>query len=274
MNAPIAPRTTESRSQRPHALITGGARRVGRAIALALAKAGCDVTITYATREADARETCDLARAIGQAHGVRAHAIHAPLGSQSDVERSINTIAASIGHAATGLDILIHNASTYEPTTIAALAAPDAAAIALRDYSVNALAPLLLSARLAPLLAKSTLPGGGSIVAMADLHSTGRPRKDHASYSMSKAALIEMVQCLARDLAPQIRVNAVAPGVVAWPDAGPESDPKAQAAYLSRVPLARAGTPADAAEVVRWLAMDAHYITGEVIRVDGGRWLA
>ena len=59
-----------------------------------------------------------------------------------------------------------------------------------------------------------------------------------------------------------------------WRDAGPESDPKAQAAYLARVPLARAGTPTDAAEVVRWLAMDAHYVTGEVIRVDGGRWLA
>jgi len=263
---------------RPHALITGGARRVGRAIALAFAKAGCDVTITYASRECDATETCSLAQDAGAAHGIRAHAIHAPFGSQSDVERSINTIAGSIGHAATnsrlGLDILVHNASTYEPTTIAALAAPNAAATALRDYSVNALAPLLLSARLAPMLAKSTLPGGGSIVAMADLHATGRPRKDHASYSMSKAALIEMVQCLARDLAPQVRVNAVAPGVVAWPDTGPESDPKAQAAYLARVPLARAGRPDDAAEVVRWLAMDAHYVTGEVIRVDGGRWLA
>jgi pteridine reductase len=259
---------------RPHAIITGGARRVGRAIALALAKAGCDVTITYATRESDATETCRLAQELGAAHGVRARAMHAPLGSPDEVERSINTIAASIGHAATGLDILIHNASTYEPSTIATLAGEGGAAAALRDYSVNALAPLLLSARLAPLLRASTLTGGGSIVAMADLHATGRPRKDHASYSMSKAALVEMVQSLARDLAPQVRVNAVAPGVVAWPDAGPESDAKAQAAYLSRVPLARAGTPDDAAEVVRWLAMDAHYVTGEVIRVDGGRWLA
>lgn len=259
---------------RPHALITGGARRVGRAIALALAKAGCDVTITYATREADATETCRLAQELGAAHGVRARAIHAPFTTPGDVAHSIEAIAAAFASSPTRPDILVHNASTYEPSTIATLASAGGAAAALRDYSVNALAPLLLSARLAPLLRASTLKGGGSIVAMADLHATGRPRKDHASYSMSKAALVEMVQSLARDLAPQIRVNAVAPGVVAWPDAGPESDAKAQAAYLSRVPLARAGAPEDAAEVVRWLAMDAHYVTGEVIRVDGGRWLA
>ncbi|MBL8965117.1 MAG: SDR family oxidoreductase, partial [Phycisphaerae bacterium] len=100
-----------------------------------------------------------------------------------------------------------------------------------------------------------------------------RPLRDHAVYCMSKAALVEMVRSLARELAPAIRVNGVAPGVVNFPEEGPESDPIFQRAYVSRVPLGRPGTPRDAAEVVRWLAMDAQYVTGEIIRVDGGRWL-
>jgi pteridine reductase len=109
---------------------------------------------------------------------------------------------------------------------------------------------------------------------MCDMHALGRPRKGFAAYSMSKAALIEMVRCLARDLAPRVRVNGVAPGVVAFPESGYESTPDLQAKYLSRVPLDRSGTPEDAAEAVRWLALDARYTTGEIVRVDGGRWLA
>ncbi len=143
-------------------------------------------------------------------------------------------------------------------------------------YRVNALAPLLLSKHLAPALARSTLPGGGAIVAMADIHAMGEhglPRREFAAYAMSKAALVEMVRTLARDLAPRVRVNAVAPGVVAWPEKGHESDAAAQAEYLGKIPLARTGTPQDAAEAVRWLAFDARYITGQVIRLDGGRSL-
>jgi pteridine reductase len=90
---------------------------------------------------------------------------------------------------------------------------------------------------------------------------------------MSKAALEEMVRSLARDLAPNVRVNGVAPGVVAWPDSGHESEASEQARYLKRVPLGRAGEPEDAAKAVVWLALDATYVTGDVIRVDGGRWL-
>ena len=78
---------------------------------------------------------------------------------------------------------------------------------------------------------------------------------------------------LARELAPRVRVNCVAPGVVAFPGRGRESDPESQAVYLKRVPMGRAGTPEDAAEAVRWLALDARYTTGQVVRVDGGRWI-
>jgi pteridine reductase len=132
-------------------------------------------------------------------------------------------------------------------------------------------APLILTARLAPLLRESERPGGGSVVAMVDILAMGKPRRDFVAYSMSKAALAEMVRSSARDLAPHVRVNGVAPGVVAWPDAGAEATPEAQERYLRRVPLGRSGTPEEAAEVVRWLALDATYVTGEIIRVDGGR---
>ena len=133
---------------------------------------------------------------------------------------------------------------------------------------------MLLTKHLAAKLADSPLKGGGAVVALCDMHAMGRPRKDFSAYSMSKAALAEMVQSLARELAPKVRVNGVAPGVVAFPEAGHESDPEMQKAYLSRVPLQRAGTPEDAAEAVRWLALDATYVTGEIVRLDGGRWLA
>lgn len=167
--------------------------------------------------------------------------------------------------------MLIHNASTYDRTPLDSLTADQA----LAAYRVNALAPLLLSAGLAPLLSRSNLRHGGAIVAMCDIHALGEhglPRsRDFAAYAMSKAALAEMVRTLARELAPRVRVNGVAPGVAAWPDSGHESDAASQSAYLSRVPLARAGTAEEAAEVVRWLALDATYLTGEIIRVDGGR---
>jgi pteridine reductase len=254
--------TPSSAPPRPHALVTGGARRVGRAIALAFAKAGCDVSITFATSDSDAQET----RARISDFGVQAHAFKLHL----DDDAALLSFPAQLAAHHPTLDILVHNASSYTPSPLTSLSSDQIR----RDYQVNALAPLILSATLAPLLATSALPGGGSIVAMADLHAMGRPRKDFASYSMSKAALVEMVHSLARDLAPSVRVNGVAPGVVAWPDTGAESQPAAQAAYFSRVPLKRAGTPEDAAEVVRWLALDAHYVTGEIIRVDGGRWLA
>jgi pteridine reductase len=166
-------------------------------------------------------------------------------------------------------DVLVHNASVYGPTPLEMMSAETAQLF----WKVNTLAPLLLTKLLAGRLAESTLPGGGAVVAMADIHAAGRPRRGFAAYSMSKAALVEMVQTLARELAPKVRVNAVAPGVVAWPEDGKESEADKQA-YLKRVPLERAGTPEEAAEAVRWLALEAHYTTGQVVRVDGGRFLS
>lgn len=249
-------------STRPHALVTGGARRVGREIALELARAGCDVTITYAQNKADADATCRDLAAIG-AHAV---AIQLHLGDPTEVEDWANRIAGDFAH----LDVLVHNASVYGPSPIETMTGERA----LHDFRVNALGPLILSGRLAPLLARSRLPGGGAIVAMLDMHVLGRPRRGFSSYAMSKAALAEMVRSLARELGPGVRVNGIAPGVVEWPEQGEESTEPGQRAYLARVPLGRAGTSQDAAKAVRWLAMEATYVTGEIVRVDGGRWLA
>ena len=248
----------------PVALVTGGARRVGRASALALAEAGCDVFVTWHTSREEAEE---VARAI-EAIGRRAMLIQADLASGADLRRVIDTVS----DAATHLDVLVHNASMYGSTPFASVDAE----VAVAHYRVNALAPLLLTQGLAPLLRRAVLPAGGCVIAMLDIHATGgdsRPRRHLAAYALSKAALSELVRVLALELAPKVRVNGVAPGVVAFPETGPESEAEMQEAYLSRVPLGRAGTPHEAAGAVRWLAFEATYCTGQVIKLDGGREL-
>lgn len=245
---------------RPLALVTGGAKRVGRAIAGALAKAGCDLVVTYRTSEDEARSLVDEVKPAA------VRCLKLDLGDLQEVEQVGKELAASLGR----LDVLVHNASVYGPRAIGEMDSKHILAM----YRVNAAAPLLLSAAFAPLLGRSALAGGGAIVAMCDMHVLGRPRKELSAYAMSKAGLVEMVRSLARELAPKVRVNGVAPGVVAFPESGFESDPEMQRAYVSRVPLGRSGTPEEAAEVVRWLALDATYVTGEIVRVDGGRWLA
>ncbi|MBN8644003.1 MAG: SDR family oxidoreductase [Planctomycetes bacterium] len=247
---------------KPVALVTGGALRVGRAICVELGRAGCDLILTYRSSKDEARALADELRSMGVS------AVSEPLDlDHLDGVRSFGEqLAANIPR----LDVLVHNASVYAPSPLETL---NVEAV-LRNYRVNAAAPLLLTRALTGHLSKSPLPGGGAVVAMSDMHVLGRPRRDFSAYAMSKAALTEMVRSLAIDLAPKVRVNAVAPGVVAFPEAGHESDPEMQARYLQRVPLRRSGTPEDAARAVRYLALEATYTTGEVLRLDGGRWLA
>ncbi len=247
--------------KRPLACVTGGARRVGRAIALELARRGCDLTVTFRESEEEAASLVTVAGGLG-AH-VRLDRV-----DLADVE-AVEDYGAMLSAAEQGVDILVHNASIYRATPLATLTPDDA----LEMYRVNALAPLVLTQRLAETLGRSELKGGGAVVAMADIHAMGLPRSSFSAYAMSKAALVEMVRSLARELAPRVRVNGVAPGVVAWPEEGYESEEGAQAAYLKRVPLGRAGTPEDAAGAVAWLALEAAYVTGQVIRLDGGRSL-
>ena len=246
---------------RPVVLITGGVRRVGRAIAGTFAGAGWDLVLTYNSSGHEAQ------RAVAEL-GQRGAAVRT---DQLDLDdpHGVESYAELISHECERIDAVVHNASTYFPTPIDTLAAEDA----LRLFRVNALAPLVLTRGLAEKLRNSPRPHGGSVVAMCDAHAMGRPRSGYSAYSMSKAALGEMVRSLARELAPHVRVNGIAPGVILWPETGDDSDEAAQQRYLDRVPLKRSGTPAEAAQLVRWLTIDATYITGEIIRLDGGRHL-
>jgi pteridine reductase len=253
-----------SSSQPISVLITGGTRRVGLAIARAFAAHRRGSHLILTTREAGP----DAAGAKSELEA---------LGASVRIERldtgdltAVEAFAQGLVRSRDALDAVVLNASSYDETPLDGLRAADLD----RHMRVNAFGPVLLARGVASLLAKSSLPQGGGIVAMADMHVLGRPRKNLLAYSMSKAALVEAVRVLARELAPSVRVNAVAPGVIEWPTSGPDANPAFQEAYLKRVPLGRAGTADDAAEVVRWLALDAAYTTGEIIRVDGGRWLA
>ena len=244
------------------AIVTGGAKRVGRAVALALAGAGLDVAITYRRSGEAAQQLVEQIESMGR----RALAIELDL-AQPD---AADELAAAVEPRFDRVRALVNNAAIYWPTPLAEL---DASAYDTFQ-AVNARTPLLLARRLAPLLAAgfdAARPAtAGRIVNFADIHVLGQPRPGYAAYSASKAAVLELTRSLAVELAPAVTVNAVAPGVVAWAQGMSEAGKQA---YLARTPLGRPGTPADAAEAVRWLVCDAHYCTGQVIRVDGGRLL-
>lgn len=248
-------------NQRPHAWIIGGANRIGRAIALELARAGCDVLITYNTSRDNALATAQECQKLG------AHAQSQPLALDD-----LSGVVPQVQHLLRQqprCDILVLSASAYRATSLDQIDSQEL----LDMFSVNAASHALIAQTLAPTLRTSTLAGGGAIVAMLDVHALGTPRRSHLAYAMSKAALAEAVWSLAIELAPQVRVNGLAIGVAAWPTSGPDADPSMQANYLKKVPLARAGTPEEAAVATRFLALEATFTTGHFLTLDGGRSL-
>jgi pteridine reductase len=234
----------------PTALITGGAKRVGRAIAERLAQAGFAVAFTFNSSESDAN---DLANRID------GMAIKADL---TDPPSAVNQIADTFYGSFQRLDLLVNNASLYEPATL------DQTTLDLsrRLMAIHYESPLLLCREFAPMLRASR----GHVINMVD-GMIERPMPNYMAYSASKAALWNLTLSLARELAPEVTVNGIAPGVVEWPPDYPISE---QEKYLKRVPLARAGTPSDVAETVQFLATGGSYITGQIIRLDGGRSIA
>jgi pteridine reductase len=230
------------------ALVTGAARRVGRAVALRLAEAGFDVAFTYLNSEDRAKRLVTEIRKTGG----NATAIRADL---TDPESAIPAIIAPFRR----LDVLVNNASLYEADTNG----PDALSRARRLWAIHVESPLLICRSLAPRL-KAV---GGCIVNMLDLLAE-RPMPGYLAYCASKAALWNLTLGLARELAPEVRVNGIAPGVVEWPDDLPLEK---REQYLRRVPLGRAGTPADVAQAVLFLCQGGQYITGQILRIDGGR---
>lgn len=268
----------------PIALVSGAARRVGRAIAVDLAAHGYDLVLTYNRSRPEIEATAEACRIAAcnssdPMSGFGANddgpetdgAGNTPEGDieialhQVDLadEKSINELSDWLHHHIPRLDALIHNASHYQRTKWGSITSEET----LEHFQVNALAPLLLTQSVHDLLRHSA----GSVILFSDIHVLGRPRKNLAAYNLSKAAATELVRTLARELAPEVRVLGVAPGVVAWPDDALGDEIRE---YESRIPLGRSGKPTDAAQLVRFLiSREATYLTGEIIRLDGGRSL-
>jgi pteridine reductase len=226
----------------PVALVTGAGVRVGRAIALDLARHGWAVAGHF--------------RAHRPPRGL------VPLRADLALPEGPDRLARLFRERFGRLDLLVNSAATFEELPLSRTGA--AAFDGLMD--LNARAPLLLARALAPLLRRS----GGSIVNVADVGGGLVAWKGFSAYAASKAALVRITECLALELAPRVRVNAVAPGTVLWP---PDYPAARRRELERRIPLRRAGRPEDVAEAVRYLAT-APYVTGAVLPVDGGRRLA
>ena len=238
-------------------LITGAARRIGAAIARRLHADGYDVALHYRDSAADMHGLADELEAGRQGSTLMLQADLAVF------DRLPELVARTVGHFGR-LDALVNNASAFYPTPVGGATPAQWEEL----FAVNARAPFFLAQAAAPHLKESR----GAIVNLVDIYAE-RPLAQHPLYCMAKAALLMATRSLALELAPDVRVNAVAPGAILWPEQD-EMDSNKQAALLSRTPLARTGSVEEIAETVRWLLRDATYVTGQVIRVDGGRMLA
>ena len=231
-------------------LVTGGARRIGRAIALSMAAAGADVAFTYLSSAADARQTlADL-----KARGVRALAMRCDVRDERSVAAALRQLKAKFG----GLDVLINNAGAYDTIDFERITARQWDDM----FATNTRGPFLMSRLAAPLLRARK----GRIINIASLGGL-RPWASHAHYCASKAALVMLTQVTAKALAPDVSVNCVSPGMISTGGSQPS-------AFLQHVaqktPMKRAGTPAEVAAAIMFFATGPHFITGQVLGVDGG----
>jgi len=234
-------------------LITGGARRVGACIARALHGAGANLVIHYRGSAADAKA---LAKDLNAARASSATLAQADL---LDVARHPALVASAInafGH----LDVLVNNASSFYPTPVGQITESH-----WNDLlGTNLKAPLFLSQAAAAAL-KDT---HGLILNLADIHGL-RPLRNYTTYCIAKAGLIMLTKSLARELGPHVRVNAIAPGPVMWPEEGADTALKKK--IIARTALKRSGSPEDVARTALFFCADASYITGQILAVDGGR---
>ena len=221
-------------------------------MALRLARGGFDVAFTYRVSYSEAQALVAEVTALGR----KCVSICADL---ADVPRAAEAVGQTVQGTFGRLDVLVNNASLYLPGGVM-----DCELDVLRQMmALHVEAPMLLCRHLGPLLTAA----GGSIVNMTDLLAE-RPWPKYAAYCAGKAALNNLTLSLAHELAPAVTVNAIAPGVVAWPDDFPQAE---RQEYLKRVPLGREGTPEEVAELVHFLCTAGRYITGQIIRLDGGR---
>jgi pteridine reductase len=238
------------------ALLTGAARRVGATIARSLHAAGANIVLHY-------RSSSEAAAALAsELNGKRPDSVVTIEADLLDLEQLQGLPAVATGNFGT-LDILVNNASTFYPTPMGGITEID-----WNDLiGTNLKAPLFLSQAASTALHISN----GVIVNIADIHGM-RPLGRHPVYSVAKAGLIMLTRSLARELAPAVRVNAVAPGPIMWPEDG--MDEELQAKILDRTALKRLGSPEDVARAVLFFATEAPFVTGQILAVDGGRSVA
>jgi pteridine reductase len=238
------------------ALVTGAARRIGAVIARILHAQGMRIAVHYRHSADSARE---LKAALNTKRSNSVELYPADLRQPAETARMVGDVVATWGR----LDVLINNASTFYPTPFGTITEN-----AWEDLiGTNLKAPLFLSQAAAPHLAKHA----GCIVNLTDIYGQ-RPLREHPVYCTAKAGLIMLTRALARDLGPAVRVNAVAPGAILWPEEAPDDDFRAR--IVARAPLKRQGTPEELARAVLFFVRDATFSTGEMVAVDGGRLLS
>jgi len=237
------------------ALITGAAARIGAEIARTLHAAGMNIVIHY---RSSANSADALAESLNRLRANSASTLQANLLETSSLDILVKNAVSIWGK----LDVLINNASSFYPTPVGKITETNWDDL----MGSNLKAPVFLSQSAVPYLKQTR----GCIINIVDIHGF-RPMKEHPVYCAAKAGLAMITQSLARELGPEIRVNGVAPGAIMWPST--ELDPDVQASILERTALKRQGDPDDIAKAVKFLIMDAGYITGQVIPVDGGRSL-
>ena len=231
-------------------LITGAARRIGREIALELARAGADVAITFNTSDREARKTVVEISSLG----VRAVALQCDVREEKNVKAMVAEVRRELG----GIDVLINNAGNYDTVEFEQMTARQWDEM----FAINTRGPFLVSQAAARELRKRK----GRIVNIGSLGGQ-RPWSSHAHYCASKAALHMLTQTLAKALAPEIAVNCVAPGMI---DAQEKKDSANLKHFAKKAPMQRNGTTADVAAAVKFFASAPQFITGQILVVDGG----
>ena len=238
-------------------LVTGGAKRLGAAICRRLHAAGANLMLHYRTSAGEARL---LQAELNHQRKESVALIQADLLDLGKLPSLIDQTLQTFGR----LDALVNNAATFYQTPIGEISAEDWENLIGADLR----APLFIAQAAAPALKKTQ----GAIVNITDIHAE-RPLKNYVLYSVAKAGLVGLTRSLARELAPEVRVNAVAPGPILWPD-DEAFDELSRQRIISHTPLRREGTPEDIAKAVLFLLAEATYVTGETINVDGGRHIA
>lgn len=235
------------------ALVTGGVRRIGAAACRALHAQGMNLVVHYRSSEKDAHAL------QAELHAIRPESVMLVRGDLTNTAKLDNLVYETVD-SFDRLDVLINNASSFYPTPVGETTEKQWDDL----IGSNLKAPFFLSQAAAPHLKKTH----GCIVNMVDIHAE-RPLRSYPVYCVAKAGLALLTKSLARELAPEVRVNGIAPGTILWPEI--DLDELTKQRIISRVPLKRSGDPDDIARTILFLVRDAGYITGQVIAVDGGR---